>query len=212
MVAGLNSTLERVLDLAGVFVFALSGASLAVRKGFDLVGILVLATATGLGGGIVRDALLGDLPPVALRDQLYLVVAIVAAMVVFAGHQRVEKMWWPVLVFDAAGLGLFSVVGTAKALDHGLGMLPSILLGVTAAVGGGALRDLLAREVPSVFKADSALYAIPATFGATATAVVWSLDGFGVAAATCIVGTVLLVRVIALHRGWRAPTARGDAG
>jgi uncharacterized membrane protein YeiH len=146
-------------------VFALSGASLAARKGFDVVGLLVLAMATGLGGGILRDVLLGDLPPVAMRHQLYLAAPIIAALVVLGGHHAVEKMWRPVLVFDAAGLGLFSVVGTAKALDHSLGILPSVLLGVTTAVGGGMLRDVLAREVPSVFRADSALYAIPAALG-----------------------------------------------
>lgn len=208
-VTGLDSTLERALDLTGVFVFALSGASLAARKSFDVVGLLVLAMATGLGGGILRDALLGDLPPIALRTQLYLAAPIIAALVVLGGHQAVEKMWRPVLVFDAAGLGLFSVVGTAKALDHSLGVLPSVLLGVTTAVGGGMLRDVLARDVPSVFKADSALYAIPAALGSGATAFTWSRDWFDAVAAICIVCSVLLVRVLAMHRGWRAPTARG---
>src|SRR5688572_24378588 len=99
-VTGLDSTLERALDLGGVFVFALSGASLAARKNFDVVGILVLAMATGLGGGILRDALLGDLPPVALRNQIYLAAPIVAALVILVGHQAVEKMGRPVLVFD----------------------------------------------------------------------------------------------------------------
>ena len=174
--------------------------------------MLVLAMATGLGGGILRDALLGDLPPIALRNELYLPVPIIATLVVLVGHQAVEKMWRPVLVFDAAGLGLFSVVGTAKALEHGLGVLPAVLLGVTTAVGGGMLRDVLAREIPSVFSADSALYAIPAALGSGATAVVWSRDVLGAAAAICIVGSVLLVRLLAMHRGWRAPTARGGTG
>ena len=209
---GLDSTLERILDLAGVFVFALSGASLAARKRFDVVGIAALAMVTGLGGGVLRDTLLGALPPVALRHQIYLTAPIVATAVVLVGHQAVERMWRPVLLFDAAGLGLFSVVGTAKALDHGLGVLPSILLGVTTAVGGGMLRDVLARDVPVVFKADSALYAIPAALGAGATAAAWSLDRFGAIAAALIVGVVVLVRVLAMHRGWRAPTARGGRG
>ena len=190
-------------------MFALSGATLAARKSFDVVGMLVLAMATGLGGGILRDVLLGDLPPIALRNHLYLPAPMMATLVVLIGHRAVEKMWRPVLVFDAAGLGLFSVVGTAKALDHGLGVLPAVLLGVTTAVGGGMLRDVLARDVPSVFKAGSALYAIPAALGSGATAVVWSRDWLGAVAAIGIVGSVLLVRVLAMHRGWRAPTARG---
>lgn len=211
-VTGLEPTLELVLDLAGVLVFALSGASLAARKHFDLVGILVLATATGLGGGILRDTLLGDVPPVALRDQRYLAVPLVATALVLVGHVAVEKMARPVLVFDAAGLGLFSVVGSAKALDHGLGVLPSVLLGVTTAVGGGVLRDVLARDVPSVFKADSALYAIPATLGAAATAALWSNDALGAAQAVGIAGAVVVVRLLAMRHGWRAPTARSWRG
>ena len=205
---GLDPTLERALDLAGVLVFAVSGASLAARKTFDVVGILVLATATGLGGGILRDTLLGELPPVALRDQLYLAAPLVATMVVLVGHRVVENLSRPVLVFDAAGLALFSVVGSAKALDHGLGIRPSVMLGVITAVGGGVIRDVLAREVPSVFKSDSALYAIPAALGAGATAAVWSRGALSAPEAIAIVTAVLLLRLLAMRHGWRAPTAR----
>ena len=115
------------------------------------------------------------------------------------------------LVFDAAGLALFSVVGSAKALDHGLGVLPSVLLGVMTAVGGGVIRDVLARDVPSVFQAESALYAIPATLGAAATAAVWSSNRFGVAAAATIVVSVFAFRLLSMRFGWRAPTARTTA-
>ncbi|HAS10303.1 MAG TPA: hypothetical protein DCS55_07270 [Acidimicrobiaceae bacterium] len=205
---GLEPELERALDLAGVLVFALSGASLAARRHFDLVGILVLATVTGLGGGILRDTLLGQLPPVALRDQLYLAVPLVATAFVLVAHHLVERMHRPVLAFDAAGLGLFCVVGSAKALDAGLGVLPSVLLGTMTAVGGGVIRDVLAREVPTVFKADSALYAIPATLGAAATAAVWSQDALDAPQAGAIAAAVLVVRLLAIRRGWRAPTAK----
>lgn len=207
-VTGLDPSLELVLDLAGVFVFALSGASLAARKGFDLVGILVLATATGLGGGIIRDTLLGDAPPVALDDQRYLVMPLVATVVVLVGHVAVERVARPVQVFDAAGLGLFAVVGSSKALDLGLGVLASVLLGVTTAVGGGVVRDVLAREVPTVFRADSALYAIPAALGAGATAVAWSNDALAAPQAIAIAAAVLVLRLLAMRQDWRAPTAR----
>ncbi len=207
-VTGLDPTLGLVLDLAGVLVFALSGASLAVRKGFDLVGMLVLATATALGGGIVRDTLLGDLPPVALADQRYLAVPLAATALVLVGHRTVERMSRPVLVTDAAGLGLFAVVGSAKALDQGLGVLSSVLLGVTTAVGGGVLRDVLAREVPVVFRADSALYAIPAALGAAATAAAWSQDALAAPQAIAIAVAVLALRLLAMRFDWRAPTVR----
>lgn len=211
-VTGLDPTLQLVLDLAGAFVFALSGASLAVRKGFDVVGMLVLATVTALGGGVLRDALLGDLPPVALDDQRYLAMPLLATVLVLVGHRRVERVRRPVLVTDAAGLGLFAVVGSAKALDAGLGVLSSVLLGVTTAVGGGVIRDVLAREVPTVFRADSALYAIPAALGAAATAVGWSRDALAAPQAFAIAGAVLALRLLAMRNDWRAPTARTPGG
>ena len=178
-VTGLDAVLERTLDLSGVFVFAVSGALLGARKRFDVVGIAVLATATALGGGIMRDTLLGELPPAALRDQLYLVLPLLATLLVLAGHRVVERIIRPVLVFDAGGLGLFCVVGTAKALDAGLGVVAAMLLGTMTAVGGGVIRDVLARDVPTVFRPDSGLYAIPAALGAAATVITWSADALG---------------------------------
>lgn len=206
-VTGLDPSLERGLDLVGIFVFALSGALLAVRRQFDLVGIVALATVTGLGGGMLRDVLLGEAPPAALRDQGYLVTPLVAAAVVMVGHGLIERLERPVLVFDAAGLGLFCVVGTAMALDRGLGVVAAAFLGVITAVGGGVLRDVLAREVPSVFRSDSALYAVPATLGALAVAAVWARGHFGGVAAVAIAVGVLLLRLLAMHFHWRAPGA-----
>lgn len=203
---GLQPDLERTLDLVGVFVFALSGASLAAQKRFDVVGMLVLAISTGLGGGLVRDTLLGELPPAALRDQLYLAVPLLATAAVLVAHPIVERIRRPVMVFDAAGLGLFSVVGAAKAYDLGLDALPSVLLGVVTAVGGGVIRDVLARDVPVVFRADTALYAIPATLGASATVVAAANDALGAGQASGIAVAVAVLRLVALRRDWRAPT------
>ena len=199
---------QRALDLAGIFVFALSGGSLAVRRGFDAVGIAALALVTGLGGGLVRDVLLGDLPPIALRDELLLGATAVAAVVVLVGHTYVERMERPVLAFDAAGLGLFCVVGTTRALDAGLGDVAAVLIGTISAVGGGVIRDVLAREVPTIFRTDSALYAIPAMVGAVATVAVWELDLFGGPAAVALAGSVFVLRMLAMRYGWGAPTAR----
>ena len=209
MVPGADGTLFRLLELAGVFVFALSGASLAARRAFDVVGMAVLATATALGGGLLRDVLLDDVPPAALRDELYLAVPLVATLVVLVAGPLVERLDRPVLVFDAAGLGLFAVTGTTKSLAAGLGVLPSVLLGTTTAVGGGVLRDVLAREVPSVFRQDTALYAIPAALGAL---VVAGAEAAGALTATTAVGTaagVLALRLLAMRFHWRAPRPRG---
>lgn len=200
------SSLARSLDLLGVFVFAVSGASLAARKGFDVVGLVVLAVATGLGGGMVRDVLLGATPPVALEEEVYVVIAAVAAGVVLVAHRLVERAWRPVLAFDAVGLGVFAVAGAAKALQFGLGWVAAVVLGTVTAVGGGVTRDVMAREVPVVFRADSALYAIPAALGAALTVVVWELGLYGPPAAIAIGAAVLTVRLLSMRLGWRAPT------
>lgn len=204
----LDPTLERVLDLAGVFAFALSGASLAVRRGFDVVGLGFLAITTGLGGGLLRDALIGDVPPVALRHQEYLLAPLAAAGIALIGNRYIERARRPVLVFDAMGLGLFCVVGTAKSLDFGASTLAAVLLGILTAVGGGIFRDVLAREVPSVFQPVNGLYAVPAAAGAGAVAALWSADAFNAATATGVVAGVVTFRLLAMHFEWRAPSAR----
>lgn len=205
---GLNGTLEHVLDLSGIFVFAVSGATLAVRKGFDAVGIIVLAIATSLGGGMIRDILIGELPPAALREQEYLLLALIAGLVVLVAHGLVERLDRPVLVFDAAGLALFCVVGAAKALDAGLRPASAVLLGTITAVGGGVIRDVLARDVPAVFRPDTALTAIPAAAGAGATVAAWEADVYGATAAVAIAAAVFIVRLLAMRFGWGAPVAR----
>ena len=207
---GLDPTLERVLDLAGVAVFALSGALLGAHKRFDVVGIAVLALATGLAGGMIRDTLLGDLPPTALHDQIYLAMPLAATVVVLVGHHAVERIRRPVLVFDAGGLALFSVIGAAKALDHELGALAAILLGVTTAVGGGVIRDVLARDIPSVFRSESGLAAIPAALGASMTTALWSRDALDGVSAVSVVITVFALRLLSMRFDWRAPTPRGS--
>jgi uncharacterized membrane protein YeiH len=208
-ITGLDGTLEHVLDLSGIFVFAVSGATLAVRKGFDAVGIVVLAIATSLGGGMIRDTLIGDLPPAALREQGYLLLALLAGLVVLVAHGVVERVERPVLVFDAAGLGLFCVVGAAKAMDAGLRPASAVLLGTITAVGGGVIRDVLARDVPAVFRPDTALTAIPAAAGAGATVAAWEADVYGATAAVAIAVAVFVVRLLAMRYGWGAPVARG---
>lgn len=206
-VSGLEPTLERSLDLIGVFVFAISGGLLAIRKGFELVGVVSLALVTALGGGVIRDLLLGSTPPTAFSDVMYLVVPLAAAAVVFLGHwlinRRVKRA---VLIFDAAGLGLFCVTGAVKASSFGASAVGAVLIGVISAAGGGIIRDVLANEPPSLFHRDSTLYAIPAALGATAVVVSWR-NGFysgGVAIAVAI--GVFVIRLCALQFNWRAPT------
>jgi hypothetical protein len=135
-----------VIDLLGIFVFALSGSWLATRKDLDLVGIVVLGYVTGLAGGVTRDVLIGDLPPLAMVREVYLMVPALAALMVLALPRLVMRFGRPVMVLDAIGLGLFATLGAAKATEFGLGLWAATLVGVVSAVGGGILRDLLAGE------------------------------------------------------------------
>jgi len=196
------------LDLLGIFAFALTGALVALRKDLDVFGLLVLAGATGLGGGFVRDVLIGATPPAALADWRYLVVPVVAGLATAFWHPVFTRMERVIGVLDAFGLALFCVTGTVKALAYGLGPLPAALLGMVTAVGGGILRDLLAGRVPVVLQKD--LYAIPAFVGAAIVVGAFELRELGwdlpnpVVAATAM--TVCLVwRLLAMRRGWSAP-------
>lgn len=193
-------------DLVGIAVFASTGALVAVRKELDVFGALVLGLITGLGGGVLRDLLIGDVPPAALEDWRYLVVPAVTALAVFFLHPAVGRMEKQIAVLDAVGLALFCVVGAVKADDAGLGLLPAAVLGLMTAVGGGILRDVLAGRVPVIFRDE--LYATPAFAGALIAVGSQELGGtgawYGVAAAVCLVW-----RLLALWRGWRAPLAPG---
>lgn len=204
--SGLEPTLEKTLDLIGVFVFAISGALLAVRKGFELVGVTSLALVTALGGGVIRDVLLGSTPPTAFSDVLYLVVPLAAAAVVFVGHWLINRtVDRAVQLFDAAGLGLFCVTGAVKASSFGASAVGAVLIGVISAVGGGITRDVLANEQPSLFKRDSTLYAIPAAVGAAVVVVTWRNGMYGGGVAIVVAIMVFLLRVGAMRFRWRAP-------
>lgn len=198
-----------VLDLVGIFVFAVTGALVAVRKHLDLFAALVLGGVTGLGGGFIRDVLIGATPPAALADWRYLIVPVTAGLVTFVFHPTVGRLERVVTLFDAFGLALFCVTGALKAVDYGVGPVPAALMGMVTGIGGGMLRDVLAGRVPVVF--EGALYATPALAGA-AVAVVLDRAGLSlelVAAAGFV--TCLGFRLIALVRGWQAPMPKGPA-
>ena len=199
--------MQLALELAGLFAFGISGALMAIRRDFDVIGIAFLAVITALGGGILRDAILGDTPPPAFTEWEYLVVPLAAAAVTFFAHSQLERLTRALLVFDAAGLGLFCVTGTVKALDYGLAPVAAAALGVTTAVGGGLLRDVIARETPALFRADTELYAVPAIAGAILVAVLWELEAYEPVLGAVAAAAVFGFRLLAISRDWRAPTA-----
>lgn len=196
-----------ILDLIGIFVFAISGALLAVRKNFDVFGIAVLAEVTALGGGLFRDLVIGAVPPTAFTDPGYFATPLLAALLVFFLHPEVERIQLGVNVFDAAGLGLFCVAGTIKAYEHGLGPTAAATLGLATAVGGGVLRDILANEVPSLLRWDRDLYAVPAMVGSGLVVLCVQYDHLNTLTASLAALTAFVLRLLAMRYHWRAPRA-----
>jgi uncharacterized membrane protein YeiH len=194
------------LDLVGTFVFAISGAALGAQRGMDLFGVLVLACVTAVVGGITRDVLIGAVPPASVASWHNLALAVAAGLLVFRFQGLFDRLQHPVLFFDAAGLGVFAVAGTQKALDYGINWPMAAVLGMISGIGGGMVRDVLTAQVPTVLRAD--IYAIAALAGAL---VVVAGGALGLPpSAVALVGIALCVflRLMALYRGWKLPVAR----
>lgn len=198
-------TLVLILDLAGTFVFALAGATAGARRQLDIFGVLVLAFAAACSGGIVRDVLIGAIPPAAISDWRYFTTSLVAGVIAFRWLPTIERMSHPVRLFDAAGLALFAVAGAQKALAYELNAVMAALLGMLTGIGGGVVRDLLLAQIPIVLRSD--LYAVAALAGAT---IVVLGDRSGVPPiAVSLTGAALCfaLRVMAIQRGWHLPKA-----
>src|SRR2546425_4700580 len=202
----MEELLNLALNLMGTFAFGLSGGILAVRKQMDLFGVLVLAVATGLGGGIMRDMILGHTPPATLNDWRYLAVAGLAGILVFLRYGKVVHHGRFITGFDAVGLSIFTVTGTTIALDAGLGPAPAALLGMLTGVGGGVVRDVLAAEVPLIFRSE--VYAVASMLGAIIV-IVASQTGFsGIPAEILAALATFILRMVSVQRGWKIPVAR----
>jgi uncharacterized membrane protein YeiH len=194
-----------LLDLVGTAAFAASGAWVGVRKRMDLFGVLVLGMVTAVGGGTLRDLLLGDTPPFSLKDESYIYIAISVSLIVFANRVRFKLLEKPLLYFDAVGLGTFVVIGTTKALDFQLGWLGAILMGVMTGTAGGVFRDVLANQVPLILRRE--IYASACVAGG-ALLVILEQSGAGrLVAALLAAGTVITVRLLAIRYGWGLPRA-----
>ncbi|HXB21518.1 MAG TPA: TRIC cation channel family protein [Candidatus Solibacter sp.] len=201
-----------LIDFLGVFVGGLGGALAAVRDTrykYDLVGVTGLALASALGGGITRDIILQQGPPLAFVDVRYLLTALAGALAGMLFATRIGKNTERVLiVVDAAALGLFAVAGSTRALDAGLRRLPALLLGAITAVGGGSIRDVLSGRTPKIFERGE-LYAIAAAFGSTAFLICDALK-FNRSIST-LAGTLsgFGLRMLALRYNWQTRQVRG---
>ncbi len=197
---------ELVFDLLGVFFFAVSGSLLAAQRQFDVVGSLLLGTLVGLGGGILRDVILDAGVPRAFDSPIYLVPPVVAAVVVYFFAHVVRRFHDVLITFDAAGMALFCITGTLVSLAAGMNPVASAILGLMTAVGGGVIRDVVANDVPQIFRARG-LYAIPALLGAALTSLLASVGWLNLGTGAAIAALVFALRMVSLRYGWQAPPA-----
>lgn len=199
-------SLYTLIDLAGTFAFAVSGAVAAKDKGFDVFGVLVVAFTVACGGGIIRDLCIGAIPPAGLSDWRYLTIAMIAAIIIMSLDSLSKWLNRPVLLFDALGLSLFAVSGARKALEFGHNNEVAIMLGMITAVGGGVLRDVLLNRIPVIFEKE--IYASAALIGAFAVVVGnyfgWANDWvFPTGFFLCFA-----LRILALYYHWKLPAFR----
>ncbi|WP_235831331.1 trimeric intracellular cation channel family protein [Gordonia zhaorongruii] len=199
---------SQAAEFIGTAAFAASGALVAVRRNLDIVGIILLACATALGGGITRDVLIGSTPPVAFTDLRYIAAAVVTGLVIFVWHPPVRLTRWPLFVTDAIGLGMFAVNGTVIAYSAGLAAPSAALLGLTTAIGGGVIRDVLSGQVPGVLRHDEHLYAIPAFAGAVITAALLYSDVYRGWMGLLCVAFVIGLRLASIRYDWHGPRPR----
>jgi uncharacterized membrane protein YeiH len=193
------------MDLAATFVFAISGATRGVRRRLDLFGVLVVAWVAAVAGGIARDLLIGAVPPAAIANWRYLAVTVAAGLLGFFASGLIGRLRTPVLLFDAAGLCLFAVTGTEKALAYGLNPLMAAMLGMVTCIGGGVARDLLTLQVPTVLRSE--LYAVAALAGAGTISLGHWLGLPPAPTALVGAGLCLFLRLMSIYRGWRLPVA-----
>lgn len=194
------------LDLFGTLVFAVAGAFKAVKYELDILGVLILATFTGVGGGIIRDLILGQVPPGPFTDESYFLLCLAGGLAVYFLAPKIARWWNWIKVADAVGLGVFAALGAAKGMEAGLGPLGTVMAGAITATGGGVIRDILVREMPVVIHAD--FYATAAALGSL---VYFALVSLGVPLETALTVTALftiVLRLLALRFGLHLPKVR----
>jgi uncharacterized membrane protein YeiH len=193
------------LDLVGTFAFAVSGALAGVYKKMDLYGVAVLGMVTAVGGGTLRDMLIGKTPPFIFTDYNYLGLAIMASLLVFYFHRLIEKGQRLLLVMDALGLSTFTVIGISVGLEYNIGYPGAVLLGIMTATAGGMVRDLLRQQIPLVLTRE--IYASACLIGGLFFCVL-DMSGFHHVAKLIVAGTaVFLIRCFAIYKNWQLPQA-----
>lgn len=198
-----------MLDLFGTMAFAVTGAFKAIEHKSDIVGIIILATITGVAGGTIRDMILGKFPPNSLLDPSYVAITVATGIVIFFLYSHLKKHWNVFLKFDAIGLGVFTIIGATFAYNiFGLNYLAMVLAGMLTAIGGGILRDVFVNEVPIVFVKE--LYASASFVGAT---IFFGLLAVGTEFYVATIAGIVIttgLRLVAMKYNWNLPKVRGD--
>jgi uncharacterized membrane protein YeiH len=199
--------LIQILDLFGTMAFAVTGAFKAIEHKSDIVGVLILSTITGVAGGVIRDIIFGKLPPTAVINSLYIIITVSTGFVIFLLYPILKTHWNLFLKFDAVGLGVFTVIGSAFAYNmFGLNFLAMSFAGVLTAIGGGILRDVLVNEIPIVITKE--LYASASFIGVVILFVMLSININLTLASIPTIVVVTSIRLIAMKFNWNLPRAR----
>jgi uncharacterized membrane protein YeiH len=200
-------TVVYFLDVFGTAVFAVTGAFKAIEHKYDIVGVVIVATVTGTAGGVMRDLLFGINLPTALSNPIYIVVTTIIALSVFLLYRKLKPQEKLFIIFDAVGLGVFTLVGAYSIYVHfGENLLLVIIGGVITAIGGGIFRDVLVNEHPIVFTRE--IYAAASFLGVLAF---YSLEVAQVGLEISVTATIVIVitiRLIAVRRNWNLPRVR----
>lgn len=196
-----------VLDLIGTFAFAISGAVAARQRRLDLFGIGAVAFMVACGGGIARDVCIGAIPPAGLSNWRYLAASLLASTLALVAYTKVRRLRYPVLFFDAIGLGLFAASGAQKSFAYSGSAELAILLGVVSAVGGGVMRDMVLSRVPAILERE--IYASAALLGAAMEVGLTKAGWPSAWSATCATLTCVALRLSSLYFGWRLPVFHG---
>lgn len=202
------------IDLAAAFVFGLTGALAAIKRGYDWIGLLALAFATAVGGGLIRDGIfISQGPPAVTKDSRYVLVIVASAVVGYVLREHVIRFNKVIAWLDALGLGAYAVVGMQKALNADLSVAASLLVGVINAAGGGVLRDVLVREEPLVFKPGQ-FYVLAVILGCLLFLLLALQIGMEVMPAALItIAATFLFRVLAIQFNWKtSPVWRESNG
>jgi uncharacterized membrane protein YeiH len=194
-----------LFDLVGTCIFAITGAVKGVRCRLDILGVVVFAATVGCGGGMIRDMLIGATPVAALSNSSYIIICVVTGLLVFISAPRFVGRWRVILYADSLGLGVFTAIGVAKGALYGIGPVGQILCGIFSAVGGGVVRDIMSRSVPTVLTSD--FYATASLIGGLAYLLLVRLGSGHLTSFLAVTALVFLIRLVAIKFNFNLPVA-----